>query len=295
MLNAMDSGAAAAAPWLVLGFVLGVVVLTLVGLGVAWARRRRRADPDREPAPVVVVDDLPGFLESPPGTAAAATAGSGWASLAPPPPAAPPPAPEPDRGATLVPLAALAMAGLVLLGIAAALAIGRQPAPSTSSSASSAPDAGALEARLAFGGLVLEPRAVGVTATYPAVEIRSDGEDATASVELPTFNCLADEAPDDPVAAGCRRTPSEYAELSSPELSVERDGDGWVVSGRFPTYLHPNGSAPVPTGRSYDLRMTVVVDGPAIEHWQPAAAVLHLGDDRTESLAGDVSVLRAGS
>ena len=40
------------------------------------------------------------------------------------------------------------------------------------------------EARLTFGGIVLERRAVGVTATYPQVKVTTDGEDAA-----PTWCC----------------------------------------------------------------------------------------------------------
>ena len=78
--------------------------------------------------------------------------------------------------------------------------------------------------RLTFGGIVLERRAVGVTATYPQVTVTSDGEEAVAHVELPTFNCLTDQAPADPVAAGCVASLTESADLATPELTVTRDG-----------------------------------------------------------------------
>ena len=124
---------------------------------------------------------------------------------------------------------------------------------------------GGAAARLTFGGVVLEPRAVGVTATYPVVEVSVDGDDARARVEFPTFNCLSDEAPADPVAAGCTRSVTEYADLASPDLVVDRVGEGLRVTGRFPTELRPNGSAPVPTGRVYELVITAApVDGRSV-------------------------------
>jgi hypothetical protein len=115
-------------------------------------------------------------------------------------------------------------------------------------------------AELAFDGIVLERRAVGVTAAYPTLALAAaevPGGPAVAHVELPTFNCLADEAPADPVAAGCLRTPVEHADLPSPALTVTRVGEGLRISGRFPTYLRPQGSAPDWTGRVYPLTITV--------------------------------------
>ena len=86
--------------------------------------------------------------------------------------------------------------------------------------------------------LVLEQRAVGVTATYPArrADVRDGG--GVAHVRLPTFNCLTDRAPEDPVAAGCAATPSRVRRPRPPPSSrVDRDEDGTVrLSGRFPTY-----------------------------------------------------------
>ena len=39
-------------------------------------------------------------------------------------------------------------------------------------------------------------------------------------MELPTFNCLTDHAPADPVAAGCLRSLTEHGDLATPELEV---------------------------------------------------------------------------
>src|SRR5215207_2771913 len=273
MLDRMDTGAAggtaSTAPWLVLGFLLGVAVLTLVGLA-AWAlRNRSRTRPEAAADPDAgVVDDLPGFLESPPGARPRVGPATGWASLSPsPPPAAP--------------------AGAAAAGGSSA------DAPTTTTPSAAALDA--LDARLAFGGIVLEQRAVGVTAAYPRLEISSDGGNAAAHLELPTFNCLAAEAPEDPVAAGCSRTAPEYADLGSPRLRIERDGDGWAVSGRFRTELHPNGGPAEPTGRAYELRVTVLPAGEQDEEgWRPAEAVLELGPGRAGSVDGEVSVRRSG-
>jgi hypothetical protein len=147
-----------------------------------------------------------------------------------------------------------------------------------------------MRAELSFAGVVLERRAVGVTATYPTLRLTAadvpDGP-AVAHVELPTFNCLTDEAPADPVAAGCLRTPVEYADLPTPALSVSRTGDGVRISGRFATYLRPNGSAPVWTGRVYPLTVTVVPGRSA----GATEGLLELGDDRAR-LSGDPAVLR---
>jgi len=298
MLDGMDIPGAAAgtatAPWLVLGAVLGVLLVLLAGLVAALVLRRRNPGPPAHgPAADDRRDDLPGFLESPPGSGAGPTVPqTGWAALtAPIAPAAPPPA-RGRRDAVVV-LAAMAVTALLLVGAAAAVAATSGPGgrrdPHTRGHEPAARDAAA--ARLTFGGVVLEPRAVGVTATYPVVEVTTDGERSRATVEFPTFNCLAAEAPADPVAAGCTRSLPEYAELASPDLEVQRDGDGLRISGLFPTELRPNGSAPTPTGRAYDLRITVTPAGEG-RGWQPADGVLELGPDRAVTTAGEI---RSGS
>lgn len=286
MLSPMDL------PELVLGVVVGVGLVLLVGLITAALLRRRPATEPPGEAAGFRDDDLPGFLESPPG-AATSDPRTGWATLAPVD-ASPPPAPAPrGRRDTLVVAAAMAGTAL-LLGTAAAVAA---VSGSDHRSRPAASDAASAEARLTFGGVVLEPRAVGVTATYPVVELSSDGERARAKISFPTFNCLAGEAPPDPVAAGCAPAPTEYAELDSPDLTVGDDGDGLVVSGRFATETRPNGSAPVPTGRVYELRITVAPAGPrAADGWRPADGVLELGPGRASTVdEPGVSVLRSGS
>ena len=304
MLDGMDIPGAAAgtatAPWLVLGAVLGVLLVLLAGLVAALVLRRRNPGPPAHgPAADDRRDDLPGFLESPPGSGAGPTVPqTGWAALtAPVAPAAPPPA-RGRRDAVVV-LAAMAVTALLLVGAAAAVAATSGPGgrrdPHTRGHEPAARDAAA--ARLTFGGVVLEPRAVGVTATYPVVEVTTDGDRSRATVEFPTFNCLAAEAPADPVAAGCTRAVPEHAELTSPDLVVEPDGAGLRVSGRFPTEVRPNGSAPVSTGRAYELRITVrPVDGASGRGWRPAEGVLELGTGSAATVdEPGVSVLRSGS
>jgi len=272
----------AVGPWV----VLGVGLVLLVGLGTALLLRRRTEPASADPGG----DDLPGFLESPPGSAAPVEP-AGWASLAAPPASTPAARPRRD---TFVTGTAMAVTALLLLGVAVVVAAvsrpeGRSAAARPPAAASSRPGA---EARLTFGGVVLEPRAVGVTATYPVVELSTGPDGARARVEFPTFNCLTGDAPADPVAAGCTRSVTEYAELSSPGLVVRRDGDGLAVSGRFPTELRPNGGPPAPTGRVYELHLTVAPAGePAQDGWRPARGVLELGSGRA-STVDELSVLR---
>jgi hypothetical protein len=216
----------------------------------------------------------------------------------------------------------MATAAVLLTGVAAAVAAtggDRRPDHDPSRSASPAPSeapataspgaAGGLAeesvplgpdgvaARLTFGGVVLERHAVGVTATYPSLRLTSDGERSLAHLELPTFHCLADHAPTDPVGAGCSRSVPEYADLDSPGLRLTRSGDGLRLSGDFPTYARPNGGAPEWTGRVYRIDVTVEAGtGTAPDGWRPAAGLLELGGEETPT-AGDagVNVLRRGS
>jgi hypothetical protein len=301
MLTGMDIPVAAG-PWLVLGVALGILLPLLAALAVL-ALRRRPARPEDSSAPTppatgLAQDDLPGFLESPPGAAPAAP-GPGWAVLAPVAAPTRPDPPQHRRGNALVVVAAMAGTALLLVGLAAAVAGASRP--DDRRAASTSPARGGTDARLTFGGVVLEPRAVGVTATYPVVEVSSDGDLSRARIRFPTFNCLAGEAPADPVVAGCTPTPTEYAELASPDLAVAvavaEEGDGFVLTGRFPTETRPNGSAPEPTGRTYELRISVTPAGPpAGDGWRPARGVLELGPGRATTVGGPgVSELRSGS
>jgi len=248
------------------------------------------------------------FLAHPPGTRGVpADDGDGWVPLAPP---APPvrreePAPLPAATGPAGTLAGLAVGALLLVGIAAALAAGqRSPAaapdaPSASTSPSSAAPTGGSEeavvARLAFGGVVLEEHAVGITAAYPELELGVDEEGRdVARLRLPAVNCLAVAAPPEPGDPGCRAARTEYAELTAPELRVERDGDRLTVSGRFATWLRSPGSAAEPTGRSYAVAVTVSAAGEEDAGWRPAEGELRWDDQRTGTREdGEPSVLRA--
>jgi hypothetical protein len=273
MLDGMDDGAASTVPWLLLGAVLGIALLALVTTLAALAVRRRAARPTHEPEQ----DDLATFLEHPPGSPGARpAAAAGWASLAAAPEQAPPA--EPRFGNRMLGALAGAAASLLLLvGAATALAAADR------SPEAAAPPSGpsGAEARLTFGGLVLERRAVGVTATYPRVEVTMDGAETVAFVELPTWNCLTDEAPADPEAAGCIRSLSEFAELATPELEVTSEDDSVRLTGDFATYLRPNGSASEPTGRTYRLTVTASAG-------DPAEGAIELGDDNARIEDGEL-------
>src|SRR3954452_2991371 len=108
MLTPMDLAAASAGPWLVLGVVLGVLLAGLLALAVAAVRRSkptatasgaRASDNTGTPEPDRtsgwLEDDLPGFLDQPPGTAPGATPPASDPGEDPPlaalePPGAPP-------------------------------------------------------------------------------------------------------------------------------------------------------------------------------------------------------------
>ena len=208
MLVGMDISPAGpwTTPWLVVA-VLVVVLLAVLFAALLLRRRTSRPPTDGSagPMPADGDDDLPGFLEFPPGSAGRSAApAAGWPSLAGGPGAASSPLPDTSAGARRRPavvLGALAVTALlVAVAVAVAVATGpgrRGPGPAGGShdrgaaelpAAPTAPapgDPGAGEladvtvrpgrdgggARLEFGGLVLEPRAVGITATFPAVEV----------------------------------------------------------------------------------------------------------------------------
>jgi hypothetical protein len=204
-----------------------------------------------------------------------------------------PPAPPGDGGRSVARfLLALAALALALIAAAAAVAIpsaradrASTPSPAAASPspavvvpdlpavpdspAAGQPGAGELahlslplgrgdtRARLEFGGVVLEQQAVGATMTRPAAGLTTSGRQALLHLRLPTWNCLAPNVPDDPAAAGCVASVTEYGDLASPALSMSTDGRSLVLQGRVPTYTRPNGSGPVYTGRVYDVTLTV--------------------------------------
>lgn len=141
-------------------------------------------------------------------------------------------------------------------------------------------------ASLLFSGIVLEPRAVGLTVSYPSVNLTTDGERSVAHVALPTWNCLTTAPPVDPVAAGCLPTPTEYADLSAPDLTVTGEDGTLRLTGLFPTYTRPNGSAPAYTGRSYRLTVDVEPAGRVRDGRVGASGRLLLGDGVATTTGG---------
>jgi hypothetical protein len=318
MLWGMDPAAPLAA-WLVLGAALPALAVATVVLARTRPSGTGAGPPAAAPARPGgrrwAHDDLPGFLEAPPGT---------------PRPAPARPAPPVDDGAPAEDPAARTVAGLVAAALAlvavlagVALGTGREEPPAAApppaaplppppaAPTTAVPDLlpvpaeplpgergagllaarsvplgdGGTSARLALGGLVLERRAVGVTVTRPAVSV-TVGEDGTAlaHLRLPTWNCLGTTAPADPDAAGCTATGTEYADLPTPALAVTRDGDALRLAGRFPTYTRPAGTPPVYTGRVYDLSVTVSPAAPLRHGEAPAEGALFLGTERAVSV-----------
>ncbi|WP_369139980.1 hypothetical protein [Modestobacter versicolor] len=324
---------------LLLAAAAGLATTALTGSGRPGPRPSHPvppAPPDPVPEPAEPHDDLPGFLDSPPGSTPAATppretvqasTGTGATEASPAPAeAGPSPALLTRHGAVTATLAAVVLlvaAAAVVAVPAGGSADAAQPAvraaPSVARATSTAPgstapgstapgstapgspepdaeapaDAGAgalafesvplgrdgAAATVSFEGVVLEERAVGLTVTYPSLSITTDGRRSLAHLRLPTYNCLSAEPPADPVASGCARSLTEYADLPSPELRVTRDGDRIELDGAFPTYTRPNGSPPTPTGRAYRLTASVTADGPAQDGRAPATGVVRIGLD----------------
>ncbi|NEK95841.1 hypothetical protein GCU67_16960 [Modestobacter muralis] len=322
--------------WIAVGVLVGLALALLVGVLVGGVLRGRRAARARhDPAPAVqpppapvagfAVDDLPGFLDRPPGSdadrGALPAAGQHRAPVADAArtgsTAAAAPAPHrddgpPGRGGTLgLTASAVLLVAAVLVAFAGGSSVtspaadasvpgtptsGGTATPATAAAPSSpAQDAdtpaGALAltsvpladagiaATATFQGLVLEQRAVGLTVTYPGVSVTTDGRRSLAHVRLPTWNCLTTEPPADPTQANCVPTPTEYADLADPGLQVSRDGDRLELTGRFATYTRPNGTAPVYTGRTYQLAAAFTPDGPVDDGTAPATGVVRIGLD----------------
>ena len=285
--------------WLVVAVVLAVLGLALAAAVLrALLRHRPASEPTgvAQPAAGFADDDLPGFLERPPGSAATAAPSSpGWTALSlPPAPVAPaPPRPTGRWTAATVAAAVLAVLLLVAAVVCAGVAASRS-GPVAASRPEADRDATLVSGNLSFGGVVLERHVVGVTATYPRVRLTRGVSGLVVHVELPTYNCLAGDAPADPVAAHCARSVVEYADLPAPALQVSSSADGRLrLSGRFPTYLRPNGSATVPTGHVYQLLISAApANGRPTTGEVPATGELSLGTDR--AAATGVSVLRFG-
>lgn len=258
------------------------------------------------------VDDLPGFFDAPPGSPTAAPVSAG-SPAGVPSAEAPQPATAPAGRSWIAGLAGAAVLLVVTGGIVAVLAedgpqraddtttagatTASTAAPTTSrapltaaaagdlATASVAPGGDGFTARLAFEGLVLEPRAVGATFTYPTLEVSSDGSTSLAHLELPTWNCLTPTAPADPMAAGCTASLTEFADLPAPALELREVDGEFSLTGTFATYTRPNGSAPVYTGRSYPITVQAGPDGRVRDGRAPAAGELELGGATTPTTA----------
>lgn len=297
------------AAWLLLGLVLGVLAAVTVVVGVAALRRRPDRTGHRPPGALAggapgQVDDLADFLEHPPGSRPGKPQPSGWATLAPPPPPAPAPTTQAGHGRALLPLAAMCLAALTVVGTTAAIVAATRTADRVPYRASGAPDEvrtrdsgqdSPVVADLVVGGLVLEPRAVGVTAAYPELRLRAEGDTASMELRLPTYNCLTATPPPDPVAAGCVAALVEHAALGPSDLRVERRGDRLTLRGRAATVTHPAGAAPEPTGRVYALELTVAPRGePTEDGTRKAAGELTIGTGAAPVLTGH-STLHPGN
>ncbi|MGY1749894.1 hypothetical protein [Modestobacter sp. SYSU DS0511] len=327
------AGGSGTGRWLLVGLLTGVALglaTTALTAGRPGPAERTGSDaggtvpggtaPTTDP-PDGVVDDLPGFLDRPPGSPVppAAPRSGSPASTATAVPAGT--AGRPDgrgthaatAGAVVLLLGAAALAGTVPTGATtpatAARSIPLAAPPETGPTGSPEPPAAepaagslafrsvlpgddGLTARAAFTGLLLEERAVGLTVTTPSLSVSTDGERALAHVRLPIWNCLTAEPPADPAAAGCARGRTEYADLADPGLQVRRDGDRVELAGLFPTYTRPNGGAPTYTGRAYRLTATLTADGGVRDGRAAATGVVQLGlDSAPVSAAPGVSEL----
>ncbi len=288
-MDPAGAGATPVATWMGIGALLATAAVLLVGLGVRLLVSRRRAR-SSDPGPV---DDLPAFLESPPGSSRVdGPASPAHVGLAAPPPdagrrpAAAPPAAA-VAGVAAVAVLLLAVAG----GLAATAASGDEQRGAAAGPEGTTRDrtpAAGTEVRLRFAGVVLEQRAVGITVTYPEVELVQVGGGPVARLTLPTWNCLSASAPDDPVAAGCVPSRTEHAELGPPALDLAPDPAGLRLAGSFRTTTRPTGGPPQATGRAYPIEVTVRADGSEPGRWSPADGQLLLGGRRTTSLEGRI-------
>jgi hypothetical protein len=229
--------------------------------------------------------------------------GDGWAALAPAP-VVPAAAALHDHRPGPV-LAGVTVLALLLVGSAAAIAATARTSevPARSDAAPSATRTppvpreapGGVAARLAFGGVVVEEHAVGITAGYPELELASEDGRTVAHLRLPTANCLATSAPVPPDDPRCRGSRTEYADLAAPDLRVVRDGDVLRISGSFATCLRTPGRPQECTGRSYEVAVTVRAAGTAASGWLPAEGELLWGDQHARTRAdGGSNVLRLG-
>jgi hypothetical protein len=292
MLTRMDVQTAHGAA-LPLGIAVAVGVLALAlaaALVLSWRRPPRVPASAAQAAPPGTYpdDDLPSFREHPPGFPGARPVPAGGAARAGTPAAVG--GRGPLRTITVLALLALLLIGTAAVVAAVAAAAEREPASGSPAPTTAAPSSGALAARGAFGGVVLERHPAGITVTYPTLTVEPTGAStAEAHVQLPTWNCMTDRPPADPAAAGCRATVVEYA-----DLPAARIGDGLRLHGRCATYLRPSGGEEVATGRVYDLAVTLRPGDPLPDGWTAASGELALGGGHTSALGGGATALRPG-
>jgi hypothetical protein len=136
---------------------------------------------------------------------------------------------------------------------------------------------------LSFDGVVLEQQAVGVTMTRPTADLSTDGRRAVLHLRLPTWNCLAPDVPDDPAAAGCVPSVTEFGDLTTLAASPSPDGTSMQLRGRVPTYTRPNGSGPTSTGRVYAVTLTLTPGRRLAPGRYVAEGTLTLGSGRAHT------------
>jgi hypothetical protein len=277
------NGTVPAPPPLAVGLAaLAGLLLLLAGVALSasswWPGRARDDRPEeRRPArrTAFADDDLPGFLAAPPGTPG-------------PIPAADEVGHRPVAAARRrrTPLLVSGAVAVLLLGaLVAALAWnGRGPAtagPSTAASSAPSSPPPDVTARATTAGLVLTRVPVGVVAGFPQVSLSTRGDRATAHLDLPTADCLSREAPPRAEEGGCQPTATESGDLGTPALRMTREAGRLTLSGRFATRLGTDGP---PTGRSYDVTVTVDLPRPSGGAPLATAGTVRIGSETAPTL-----------
>ena len=233
----MDLAAASAGPWLVLGTVVGLLLAGLLALAAVGLRRGPRPGPDpapdaasqRSPDDGWELDDLPGFLDHPPGTRPETATADVEVRLSAGPPFLV--APEPRRRPLAPPTAGndrtagrlllvLSLAAVLLVGAAAGVAAVSGQARGTASAAPaepvgpswSAPDVSAVPAqpspgdpgagRLASRSVPIGPDGALARAAFEGLVLERRAVGVT--VTYPAISVTATEVPGGPALAHVR-------------------------------------------------------------------------------------------
>ena len=277
----MDVPAAAAGPWIVLGAVLGALLL-LAARSPRSLRLRSPAPPEPAAAPPAdgPRDDLADFLAHPPGTRGAPVddARRVGAARAAGPPRGPRTAPGGDGpGGALAGPRGRRAAARRHRRRARRRASGRRRRGAGASPHRRAPHrraphrraphrrraprgrrrAAGLRRRRPGGARGGHHR--GATPSWSSAWTARGGE--VARLRLPAVNCLAVAAPPEPGDPACRAARTEYAELSAP---APARGARRRPAHRLRPLRHllrPPGAAAEPTGRSYEVVVTVTAAG----------------------------------